>query len=362
MGKVSDVQRLDAFEKNAYISGLIGDVQKLSAETSEEDTDKAEIAKRIEGKLNTAIRVAELLIGEETDLAQQLRPATLYNLAICLHEKGKSLDAVVALMKLAKEYPKSDRARRASGLACSIAYKLIGSANEASLANARALFVAAAQAMLAMHPDDADSARWRIPLGHVLTRTGEHAAAAKVYQDISPGDERYLDARFLQLQARRKALDLDGDHAGQREFKAAYALVQEAIRYAEQARAARDESNDAQRRRMLNEYAIGSELLAADLEVSPCRWGVGQSIATGCSVKGKQRTVPGDIGSCPSGANSGVAKFGGVGSGVILGGKIPDRRFRSGRCRRARIDPIDPKGNRRGSPERQKRGRQGPRR
>jgi tetratricopeptide (TPR) repeat protein len=284
MGKVSDVQGLDAFEKNAYISGLIGDVQRLSGDEPEREKAENAIAnaKLIDGKLNEAIRVAELLIAEESVLAQQFRPATLYNLAICLHEKGKSNDAVDALMKLAKEYPHSDRARRASGLACSIAFKCIGSATEASLGDARALFVRAAQAMLEAYPDDPESARWRIPLGHVLDRTGEHAAAAKVYQEVSATDQGYLDALFLQLQARRKAANLDRDKSGRMNFKVVHELIQEAIHFAEQSRSARDESNDPDRRRILNEYAIGSELMAADLEASP---------VVGASAKALQRVV-----------------------------------------------------------------------
>lgn len=134
-------------------------------------------------------------------LSPRERAIALFELGKAHHAYGQSLDAVVRLTQLAREYLTHRHAEQAIELAVAIADRL--HREDPGNPDVRRGLREALAVLLASYPNLASIDRWRYSAGRLAISEKRYQEALNYFQQISPGSERWIDGLFMQVSAVR---------------------------------------------------------------------------------------------------------------------------------------------------------------
>lgn len=176
LGKVADASGLSGFEKAALVAGM------MSA-----------------GDFGRAAGVAELLLQDDSPLAEELRAEMQFNLAVCRFELGDRLAASGQFADVAEGYPTFRRAEEAAALAVRVAADLFADPTLRQKADVRKAFLRALEVLTGGFGRTEQAHKWQYDLGYVRQVMGRYGQAAEAYGRVGRGDSRYFEARHWRV-------------------------------------------------------------------------------------------------------------------------------------------------------------------
>jgi tetratricopeptide (TPR) repeat protein len=195
---VREAMRRTVFERLVLVSGPeapldelppIVSVARAEREAASDDSRPAAIA-RLERVL------------ERPDATEGERAAALFALGKALHASGRLLDAARRFTELADRHPAAPEAERSIELAATIAARALDAAPDD--ADARAVLRASLDVLLERYPNLPSVDRWRYVAGRLALDAESWDEAVDWFGQVSPGAREWIDARFMEVNARRE--------------------------------------------------------------------------------------------------------------------------------------------------------------
>ncbi|MCG3138414.1 MAG: hypothetical protein HJJLKODD_02278 [Phycisphaerae bacterium] len=199
LGNITDPSRLDSFEKNIYISGLLRQAHDL-----QNQINTAGEASAVKDKLNTskrdlitrARRTAELLLNEDTPLAREIRPEVRFNLAVCHYELDETIAAITDFARVANEHPDFERSEMAAQYAVRLAESIYLPSQDPLRNQLRPHYLLALQTLLERFPTTDIAQQHRFAFARALQEAGNFTEAAQQYSRVNPDDPQYVESLY----------------------------------------------------------------------------------------------------------------------------------------------------------------------
>ncbi len=208
-------------------------------------------------KAETLLR---MILARDDPASKQLRGETIWQLAQLSNRMRKILDAARLFGQLAGELPQHARAAQSAHNSVQCFASLVNAAENTQTGVAvelRREYIASLQRLLTTWPDRSELGAWNFELGRqyqLLAAGGDRQSivmAITAYESMSQDDPRYMEARFLALELRAAGLDDPNELVGRLDS------------YAGDAKAAAEQSTDAEQARRLRQWGATTYFLAA---------------------------------------------------------------------------------------------------
>ncbi len=208
-------------------------------------------------KAETLLR---MILARNDQASKQLRGETIWQLAQLSNRMRKLLDAARLFGQLAGELPQHARAAQSAHNSVQCFASLVNAAENTQTGVAvelRREYIASLQRLLTTWPDRSELGAWNFELGRqyqLLAAGGDRQSivmAITAYESLSQDDPRYMEARYLALELRVVGLDDPNELVGRLDS------------YAGDAKAAAEQSTDAEQARRLRQWGATAYFLAA---------------------------------------------------------------------------------------------------
>jgi hypothetical protein len=193
----ADPASLDALQQNAVIAGLLREATILRASTGP-DADRI-VRDRIKENLQRVLDIGSLALADGSALGLELRPYTLFNVAVAHYQLGKPSQAVERFVELVQRYPDFERSGTALDYAVRIAADYYGQDPTKSDPRRLSTFVAALSVLDAQQPDSEQAGYWRYYLADALARLGRLQESIAMFARVPPSGRNYYSAVYLEI-------------------------------------------------------------------------------------------------------------------------------------------------------------------
>jgi hypothetical protein len=265
IGPDADPETLDPFEQCVLIARLLFESNQARGQLSDAGAARAPL-------LDRAVAVSEHFLSRAGRTEADLVPEVLYNSAVALYGRGRSVEAARRFLRIARDHEGFNNALRASELSVQVCAELYRQETARANEALRSLYLDALRTLMTNHPGTEQAEYWRFFYGQVLEDAGRFDTAATEFSFVGESHDYYLESIFgrvrcLFLDLQKRVIEGTGDSLDIRsrivEFTEAHRDLNRRISTA----IATERDDD--RRAMLRLFEAEAAVIFAEVQILP---------------------------------------------------------------------------------------------